>query len=416
MAILLGSLNRFASRVAAQVPPNGGTDDGEPDNDGPVTNEDWATPPAGYDRVFFDDFSQPYTGGNSFQGIDQDKWQIRDRKSWLWPMEKDNVIVKPSGGLYTYGGRLPSKAPGNDTIEDDEKSTSAISTRSNIVRPASSGPRIVRIRTEWEQRRGYLFQPWAFSSWAEVTRNGRTYQHGWEFDCETKGSEYDANNRTFLAHFNNHTWARLKGEKQRSQQSPRKVTIQLPDDPRAPITIDFRWRRGADFYDPYQTYAEWWVEEVSGGVAKGNMVRRYHWSPRHILENLRRRNHPIPDDAPPADPLPQELADVAPMDKNWFPTNEQKNQSPWDSLGDRLHQPPIAADDPSYTWPDVAKDSWTDEGAGSLIWWNGFAKDAYFLSDGSPLHVSDYDDHHSHVNDEKCFSSVIWGVAVFDPD
>ena len=381
-----------------------------------VQGQNWDDPPEGYTRVFFEDFSEPHTGDNSWQGVDQNKWEIRDRKNFRWPMEKDMVMVKPGGGLYTYGGRLSSVSSTDNTLENDEVAVSAIKTKEHVVRPGSIGPRIIRIRTEWDQRRGYIFQPWAFSSWVDVKRNGRTYRHGWEFDLETQGSEYDPDNRTFVAHFNNHTWNRLKDDKACSQQSPRKVTIQLPDDPRAQISIEFRWRRGEDFYDPRQTYAEWWVEEVSDGVATGKMIRRYHWSPRHLLEIFRNRDIPIPADAPPEEPLPPELASVAPMDKNWFPKNKYKDREPYDQLGDRLRQPFIAVDDPSYTWLDVAENSWTDEGAGSLIWWNGFAKDEFFLSDSKPLKVSDYEAHHSHVDDHHCFSSVVWGVAVFDPD
>ena len=386
---------------------------------GTVHGQNWSDPPSGYSRVFYEDFSEPYTGDNSWQGVNQNVWEVRDRKSNKWPMEADNVMVKSGGGLYTYGGRLPSVSSTDNTIEDDEVSTSAISTKENIVRPGSSGPRIIRIRTEWDQRYGYIFQPWAFSSWVDVDGGGHTYRHGWEFDLETKGSEYDPVNRTFVAHFNNHTWVRVKGDPQRSQQSMLQATIQLPDDPRAQITIEHRWRRGEDFYDPYQTYEEWWVEEVENGVATGNMVRRYHWSPRHILEIFRSRGIPIPDDAPPAEPLPAELEAVAPMNKNYFPKNPYyPDTGPWNALGERLFRPLIAAEDgyEGYTYLDAVKDSWTDEGAGSLIWWNGFAKDEFFLSDDKPLYVSDYDDHHSHMDDHQCFSTVVWGVAVFDLD
>jgi len=243
-------------------------------------------------------------------------------------------------------------------------------------------------------------------------------EHGWEFDLETQGSEYNAGARTFKPHFNTHIWNRPKGNAgaMRSQQSPLKKDIQLPSNPRDPITIDLRWRRGSDFWDPYQTHVEWWVEEVVGGVATGNMVRQYHWSPRHFLEAVRNNgNWPKPSDAPPADPLPPELANVAPSNI-WAPKNSLKNQSPYNSLGHLLFQPYVAAYDPSYTWWDVAKDSWVDRAAGGLIWWNGFAKEWFFLADSGTLNVSDYDDHHSHIDDEKCFSSVWWGAAVFDPD
>jgi hypothetical protein len=363
--------------------------------------------------VFFDDFSQPYTGSNSFQGVDQNKWAIGDRPGdGLWPFIKENVIVKPEGGLYTYGGRKPSLSSGNNEISNSEKAVSEIRTNAKVVRPASSGPRICRILTEWEQRRGYIYAPWAFSGWVEKTANGKVYDHGWEFDLENQGSEYDPVNRTMVAHFNNHTWSRSETMWQRSQQSPMQVTIQLPSDPRSRIMIEFRWRRGSDFYDPYNTYAEWWVENVSGGVKTGEMVRRYHWSPRHILETFRGTATPVPSDAPPADPLPPELASVAPSN-NWIPVRLDGNRNP---LPGRLHRPNISEEIPSYTWLDVVKDSWSDEGAGSFIWWNGFANDGYFLSDPSPLFVSDYADHHSHVDDVKCFSTVCWGVAVFDPD
>ena len=387
-----------------------------------VQGQNWSDPPEGYTRVFFEDFSQPYTGDNSWQGVNLNKWEISDRKTWAWVREKNHVMVKPGGGLYTYGGRLPSVSSTDNTIEDDEVATIGIKTSEFVVQPGSSGPGIIRIRTEWEQARGYIFQPWAFSSWDNVDVNGHTYNHGWEFDLETKGSEYDPDNRTFVAHFTNHTWQRVpsEGYTSNSQPSPEKVTIQLPDDPRAKITIELRWQRGSDFYDPSQTYVEWWVEEVSNGVATGNMVRRYHWSPRFYLEYCRQISSlPLPEDAPPEDPLPAELADVAPSNV-WHPDNELSDTPPWDNIPDcedgTLRRPYAAGHEPTYHWLDIVNDSWTDEGAGRLIWYNGFPKDVFFLSDDKPLKVSDYSDHHSHVDDHHCFSSVIWGVAVFDPD
>jgi len=48
---------------------------------------------------------------------------------------------------------------------------------------------------------------------------------------------------------------------------------------------------------------------------------------------------------------------------------------------------------------------------------DGFTRVGRFLADNQdPLFVSDYDDHHSHIDDEKCFATVRWGVVVFDPD
>ena len=422
MAIFLGSLNRSALRAAAQPP----ADDLVVDET--FTDQDWATPPDGYTTVFYDDFSSPVTGNiggyESWQGIDRSKWRIpsvdgepdpSSRNPEKDPFYGSNAMIKSGGGFYTYGGRRPTLAPGDNTIDDDERAKVSVSSRPLIFKPGFSGPRIIRIRTEWEQARAYHYMPWSFSSWAEVTVGGVTFQHGWEHDLENRGSDYDANARTFRPHFNNHIWQRRKDTWQSmgSQQNPLKKDVQLPSNPRDPITIDIRWRRGSDFWDPYQTYVEWWVEEVVGGVATGNMVRQYHWSPRHFLESV--RNWPTPSDAPPADPLPPELANVAPSNV-WAPKNSLQDQSPYDTLGNWLYQPYAAAHDPSYTWWDVVKDSWSDEGAGGLIWSNGFQRENFFLSDDGTLFVSDYDDHHSHVDDEHCFSSVCWGVVVFDPD
>lgn len=326
-------------------------------------------------------------------------------------------MVKDGGGLYTYGGRRPKLEGGNE-ISDDERAKTKIKTKELVVRPGYSASRIIRIRTEWEQARAYSFQPWAFSSWAEVTAGGVTFQHGWEHDLEDRGSEYNGNARTFEPHFNNHIWSRPKDKwsAMSSQQSPMAKDVKLPDNPRAKITIELRWRRGDDFWDPYQTYVEWWVEEVVNGEATGNMIRRYHWSPRHFLEMKRSDDRWVkPDDTPPAEPLPPELAEVAPSNI-WAGNNKLKDTPPYDKLGDKLFQPYIAAYDESYTWWDVVRDSWSDEGAGSLTWSNGFQRENFFLSDDGTLYVSDYDDHHSHVDDHYCFSSVIWGVAVFDPD
>ena len=186
---------------------------------GSVQGQNWDDPPAGYTRVFHDDFSQPYTGGNNWQGVDQSKWEINSvdgepnqsgANADKWPFYGTNVMVKNGGGLYSYGGRRPELCPGDNSIENDEVALSSFSTQENVVRPGSSGPRIIRIRTEWEQARGYIFAPWAFSSWVDVDAGGHTYRHGWEFDLETKGSEYDPVNRTFVAHFNNHTWVRIR--------------------------------------------------------------------------------------------------------------------------------------------------------------------------------------------------------------
>ena len=391
-----------------------------------VEGQTWSDPPEGYTRVFFEDFSEPYTGDNSWQGVDNNKWEIPSangepdesgRSVDKHPTFSSNVMVKDGGGLYTYGGRRPDREGGN-TISDDERAAGYFKSRDHVVKPGYSGPRIVRIRMEWEQIGAYLLAPWSFSSWAEVTVNGVTFEQGWEHDLETRGSEYDANARTFKPHFNNHVWNRpidYRGA-QSSQQSPLSKDVKLPDDPRGLTTIELRWRRGADFWDPYQTYVEWWVEEVVDGEATGNMIRRYHWSPRHLLEEKRNNDNWIkPDDPPPAEPLPPELAEVAPS-KVWAGKNRLKDTPPYDKLGDRLFQPYIAAYDESYTWWDVVRDSWSDEGAGQLSFDNGFKRGWYFLSPEGPLYVSDYEGHHSHVDDHHCISSVIWGVAVFDPD
>ena len=122
-----------------------------------------------------------------------------------------------------------------------------------------------------------------------------------------------------------------------------------------------------------------------------------------------------PTDAPPADPLPSELASVA-SDTTFLPSNDRQGESPYDSLGSTLFQPYIAGFDSDYTWWDVVRDSWTEQGKGKLLWHSGFPKEWFFLADDGNLFVSDYSDHHSHVDDEKCFSTVCWGTAVFDPD
>lgn len=420
MVFIYGGFNRSALRAAAEPSPDPGP---EPTPDpGPEPSRDWAAAPEGYSRVFFDDFSQQYTGNNSYQGVNQNKWEIGNRKSWFWAGEKTNVLVKPDGGLYTYGGRLPSVSSSDNTIEDDEVSAVRFASRQKVVKPGFNRPNIFRIYTEWEQRTGYMFAPWQFSTWSQVNVNGRVYDHGWEFDIEAVGSEYDPNKRTFVAHFNSHIWQRVpsEGGTSNSVMNPATPTIQLPDDPRAKIKIELRWRRGSDFYDPYQTFQEYWVEEVSGGAATGNMVRRYHFSPRFMLEYYRGLSQlPAPDDAPPADPLPPELAAVQPK-AIWHPDSKLKNKAPWNSIsanyGGVCRRPYAAGDDPSYTWFDVMKDSWVEGASGGLNWWNGFAKSAHPFSDSKPLYVSDYEDHHSHIDDHKCYSTVIWGVAAFYPD
>jgi len=420
MAIFLGSLNRSALRAAAQDPVD------DPVVEQPVSGATWATPPTGYTTAFLDDHSQPTTEAFSWQGVDRNKWYIasndgnpdpNNRSNDDFPFYGSNVIVKPEGGLYMYAGRRPPLAPGDDTISDNERSAASIKSKSLIVKPGFSGPRIVRIRGEWEQRLAYTKDFFSFSSWVEVTRNGVAFEHGFEHDIESRGSEYDPNARTFRPHFNNHLWQRPKAEWQAmgSQQSPLSYDVPLPSDPRGQVNFDLRWRRGSDFWDPFQTYLEWWTDEIVDGVSTGNMVRRYHWSPRHLLEE-RRGSWPTPSDAPPADALPPELANVAPS-TTYLPGNRLSGQSPYSSLDDPLKRPYIAAYDPDYTWWDVCRDSWSDEGAGSLTSTDGFARVGKFLADNQdPLLVSDYADHHSHIDDEKAFATVRWGVVVFDPD
>ena len=427
MAIFLGSLNRSALRAAAQPPADDPVVD-EPVVDGPITDRSWAIPPDGYRRVFFDDFSKPSGTSNSWQGINLDNWAMPSvdgqpdpfgrASTSKHPFFGSNSIVKPDGGLYMYGGRRPDMAPGGNAISNDERGKTDFQSRERFFYPGYTKPRIIRIRTEWDQRKGYSYQPWGFSSWVDVTRGGITFEHGWEMDLENKGSEYDPIARTFEPHFNNHIWMRVKGggDNGRSQMSPLSYDVELPSNPRAQINIDIRWQRGSDFWDPYQTYIEWWTDEIVNGESTGNMVRRYHWSPRHMLEAKRSSSNWVkPSDAPPSDPLPPELANVAPSNI-WAPSNKRKNETPYDRLGNLLFQPYIAAYDPSYTWWDVCRDSWTEEAKGRLLWHSGFPKEWFFLADDGNFFVSDYSDHHSHVDDEKCFSTVCWGTAVFDPD
>jgi len=423
MAIFLGSLNRSASRAAVQPPAD------DPVVDEPVTDQDWDTPPDGYTTVFFDDFSQPVSGTvngfESWEGIDRSKWEVTDSKSKQpdgtgindtdrWKIRSHNAIV-PAGGLcHLYGGRIVENSPGPNRIRNSELCFGVIGARTQAWKPSSSAPSILRFRQRWIQRKHYELAPWTFGSWKTITVGGVQYQIGWEHDLETKGSEYDPVNRTFVPHFNNHIWHRQANDfsTMRSQQCPMKVTVPLPTDPDAEITIEVRWRLGPNFWDAEQTYMEWFTDEIVDGVSTGNMIRRYHWSPQHLLwisrfKDVRNGTEPTPT------AIPGYLAAVAPSN-NFFPRNPLPNTSPYAALGSPMFKPLMSAQDSSWTFFDVCREAWNDAPGGAQ-WWNGFMGSGYFLGDSGDAFVSDYDDHYSHQDDARAFACPLRGMAIFHP-
>ena len=414
MAIFLGSLNRSALRAAAQPPAD------DPVVDEPVTDPDWGTPPAGYTSVFFDDFAAPVTGTvnglQSWQGIDRSKWVVADARTGnpdgsganptKWPFRSSLAQVPASGMLYMYGGRRPEASASDNTIEETERAQCAVSMRQQLVYPRAN-PVIVRTRQPWEQRKGYIYSPWFFGRRRTINANGKSHQIGWEIDIETQGGEYDPINRTFRSHFNFHQW-QWQGNHWKSQKNPLRVDIPLPDNPQADFTIELRWARGSDFLDPYQTYCEYWIEDPSSG----ELIRRYHHSPRNFLEAHRGDGRVFPDGPPvPKDPLPPELASVAGKPKI---NPNVHTQSPYNQYN-KMYVPWLYYD-AGWTWLDHMEKSWGPETPGHLIYWNGFARNAYFLADSGAFDVRDYSDHYSHIDDHKCFASPVRGVAVFEPE
>ena len=424
MAIFLGSLNRPALRAAVQPPAD------DPVVDDPVTGQDWASPPEGYNTAFSGDFSQPVTGivngSQSWQGIDRSKWEVPDSKSGnpdgtsiqdtdRWKIRSTNAVVPEEGLLYLYGGRLPENVPGPNAIQNTEFGFSTVAARSNSLYPSRSAPTILRFRQRWEQRKHYTAASWASGFWGTINVGGQTYNVGWEHDIETQGTEYDHANRTFKPHFNNHLWCKVPGGLMSSQMSPMTVEAPLPDDPLAEITLEMRWRRGPDFWDPTQTYVEWYTPEIINGEDTGNMVRRYHWSPRHLLEGGRNKFF-LNGSEPAPQPLPGYLAAVAPW-KLWKANNTMKGTAPWSSMSDKLIKPLMAAHDPNYTFFDLCDAAWDKNTVvGGAQWWNGFTGPGFFLNDPGPAYVSDYTDHYSYVNQAKLFAAPIRGMAIFHPD
>ena len=412
MVIFFGSLNRSALRAAAQPPAD------DPVVDEPAPDQDWATPPAGYSRVFFDDFAAPVTGTvngfQSWQGIDRSKWEVADAKTGnpdgsgvpftQWPFRSPLAEVKPGGKLWMYGGRDPSVSDTDNTIEEPQRALCAVKMRPKVFWP-SNPPMIMRIHGPWEQRYGYNHQPWLFGDRRRITANGKNHDIGWEIDIETRGSEYNHGDRTWKPHFNFHQW-QWQGSNWQSQMNMTSRRMTLPWDPLDTISIELRWARGSDFYDPYQTYCEYWIEERGG-----DKVRVYHHSPRHFLEESRSDNRVWPNGRPASQQaLPQELASIAgttlfrPNKHTKWPYNEY----------DRVYVPWLYYD-AGWDWGKHMEESWVEQTASGLIWWTGFSRNSFFLSDGGTYNVKDYSDHYSHVDDHKCFACPVSGVAVFAP-
>ncbi|NBB74788.1 MAG: hypothetical protein GVY35_14070 [Bacteroidetes bacterium] len=379
----------------------------------------WSQAPAGYNRVFFDDFAAPVTGTvngfQSWQGIDRSKWTVADAETGnpdgsganatKWPFRSPLAEVKPGGKLWMYGGRNPSKSDTDNTIEETQRALCSVSMRQNLFWP-SNPAMIMRHYGPWEQRYGYSHQPWLFGRRRRISANNQAHDIGWEIDIETQGSEYDHANRTWVPHFNFHQWQWHNGFR-KSQKNPRKTRMTLPWDPSESICIELRWARGSDFYDPYQTYCEYWIEERGG-----DKVCAYHHSPRNFLEEHRDDNRVWPNGRPASkQALPPELASVAgkpkinPNPHTTWPYNEYTNMYvPW------LYY------DAGWDWGKHMEETWVKATSSGLVWWTGFSRDAFFLSDSGTFNVGDYSDHYSHVDDNKCFACPVNGVAVFDPD
>lgn len=414
MALLLAYLSRSTPLFAGNVKTE------YSDLDKPLaTDEAWSTPPVNYIRVFFDDFAAPVTGMingyESWQGVDRSKWVVADTRSGnpdtsgvnatKWPHRSKLAEVKASGQLWMYGGRKPELSSSDDTIEETERGMCSVSQRQNMFWPSNPGM-VMRISGPWEQREGYNHQPWLFGDRRRIMANGTDHDIGWEIDIETRGIEYSQANRTWMPHFNFHQW-QWQGNYRKSQKNPRKTRMTLPWDAQESILIELVWQRGSDFYDPYQTFCEYWITERGG-----DKVRAYHHSPRNFLEAHRDDIRVWPNGRPASkEALPAELASVAgspmlnPNPHEQWPYNEyNKMYVPW------LYY------DAGWDWGRHMEETWVQQTKGRLIWFTGFTREVFFLGDTGTFYVGDYADHYSHVDDHRCFACPVNGVAVFAPN
>ena len=213
-----------------------------------------------------------------------------------------------------------------------------------------------------------------------------------------------------------------------------KTWITLPDAPLAPLTIELRIARGSDFYDPTQTYVEWWVENVR----TGRMERHYHASPRSDLE-ARRGSVDWGFDAgvPAAEPLPPALAAVAPNPfvlDNWFHDDDpvtgapavlgladlaavaaDPTWGPYHAIGAQARKPYSAGADPSQTWLDFWDEVLNASLSSRFILHGGFQGSEFFLQPAGDPVLADYTAHPTHMDDVRAVASPISSVEVFGP-
>ena len=415
----------------------------------------WDVAPPGYARVFHDDFT-PVEGRRrgyvAWQGIDRSKWKVKGEvfaaedghkadpaKNY---MSTEHAMATAERGLLLYGGRRADRAGAGWPLSNADRRKSAVATRQPVVAPPppGSGPLVVRTRTAWELLPYYTKHLWTFADWTDYTVGARTFQKTLEIDLETGPADYSATPpRRVKAHWNVHIWHSIKiaGPFWNTQASCfHKATsvIALPDDPLAPLTIELRVARGTDFYDPTQTYIEWWVENVG----TGRLERHYHVSPRSDLEARRgQANWGFDAGVPAREPLPPALAAVAPKPAtrpNWFRNDAPKTGAPallglpdlaavatdatWGpyyDLGKGTPKPYTSVEDPSRTWLDEWDEVFNTNTASRFILHGGFQGSRYFLQpDGRPV-LADYRGHPTHLDEVRAFASPIRGVAVFEP-